>query len=140
VRRDYDKGQDNEGGAFVYKGDPSGLTLTAVTFESNQANAKMGYSVASAGDFNGDGFSDVLVGAPFYDGDQIDEGITKLYLGSGSFFTSVPTSYSFGNDHLGALVGVAVQQRVILMPMDSAIFLSELIKVTSIKIIQELFP
>jgi hypothetical protein len=64
---DYDKGQDNEGGAFVYKGDPSGLTLTAVTFESNQANAKMGYSVASAGDFNGDGFSDVLVGAPFYD-------------------------------------------------------------------------
>jgi hypothetical protein len=104
----YDKGEDNEGAAFVYKGHPSGLTLTAITLECNQANAKMGYSVASAGDFNGDGFSDVLVGAPFYDGDQIDEGITKLYLGSGSFFTSAPTSYSFGNDHLGALVGVAV--------------------------------
>ncbi|MGG7660907.1 FG-GAP-like repeat-containing protein [Dyadobacter sp. BHUBP1] len=105
---DYDKGQNNEGAAFVYKGDPSGLTLTAVTLEANQADAKMGYSVASAGDFNGDGFSDVLVGIPYYDANAVDEGRANLYLGSGTFFTSAITSYGFGNGHAGALMGISV--------------------------------
>lgn len=104
----YDKGQDNEGGAFVYKGDPSGLTLTAVTFESNQANAKMGWSVSSAGDFNGDGFSDVIVGIPYYDKDAIDEGRANLYLGSSTFFTSAITAYGYGSGHAGALLGITV--------------------------------
>jgi hypothetical protein len=104
----YDKGQDNEGGAFVYKGDPSGLTLTAVTFESNQANAKMGYSVASAGDFNGDGFSDVLVGIPYYDKDAIDEGRANLYLGSSTFFNSAITAYGLNNSQGGSLMGISV--------------------------------
>jgi hypothetical protein len=104
----YDKGQDNEGGAFVYKGDPSGLTLTAVTFESNQANAKMGYSVSSAGDFNGDGFSDVLVGIPYYDKDAIDEGRANLYLGSSTFFNSAITAYGLNNSQGGSLMGISV--------------------------------
>ncbi|MGG7660908.1 FG-GAP-like repeat-containing protein [Dyadobacter sp. BHUBP1] len=105
---DYDKGQNNEGAAFVYKGDPSGLTLTAVTLECNQADAKMGYSVASAGDFNGDGFSDVIVGIPYYDEDAIDQGRANLYLGSATFFSSSITAYDFGNDHAGALLGINV--------------------------------
>ncbi len=105
----YDKGQDNEGAAFVYKGHPSGLTLTAVTLECDQANAKMGYSVASAGDFNGDGFSDVLVGIPFYDDDVADQGAARIYLGSGTFFTSAVTSYAYtSNDIIGAYCGISV--------------------------------
>ncbi len=104
----YDKGQDNEGGAFVYKGDASGLTLTAVTFESNQAGAKMGYSVASAGDFNGDGFSDVVVGIPYYDQSAVDEGRANLYLGSNTFFTSPITAYGMISGKAGALMGITV--------------------------------
>jgi hypothetical protein len=106
----YDLGQDNEGAAFVYKGHASGLTLTAVTLECNQANAQMGYSVSTAGDFNGDGFSDVLVGIPFYDAGQIDQGVARLYLGSGTFFTSAPSNYIFAgdDDHAGAYFGIAV--------------------------------
>jgi hypothetical protein len=104
----YDKGQNFEGAAFVYKGGPSGLTLTAVTLEANQADAMMGNSVASAGDFNGDGFSDVLVGAPFYDNHASQDGIAKLYLGSATFFTSSATSYVLGNDHAGAKFGSSV--------------------------------
>ncbi|MGX5857805.1 FG-GAP-like repeat-containing protein [Dyadobacter jiangsuensis] len=104
----YDLGEENEGGAFVYKGGPFVLTATAVTFQSNQKDAQMGYSVASAGDFNGDGFSDVLVGVPYYDEDAVDQGLAKLYLGSDKFFTDPITSYSFGTDSNGGLTGISV--------------------------------
>lgn len=105
---DYDYTKDAEGGAFVYQGHPSGLTLTAVVFKSNQIGARMGYSVSSAGDFNGDGFSDVLVGIPFYDKDAVDEGRANLYLGSSTFFSSAITAYGIGNGHAGALMGINV--------------------------------
>ncbi len=80
----YDNGQTDEGRAFLYLGSASGLATTAAwTSESNQIGAQFG-AVASAGDVNGDGFSDVLVGALFYDNGQSDEGRGYLYLGSAS--------------------------------------------------------
>jgi hypothetical protein len=50
------------------------LTASSWTAESNQLDAGFGWSVASAGDVNGDGFGDVVVGAPYYDNGQTDEG------------------------------------------------------------------
>jgi hypothetical protein len=79
----YDKGETDEGAAFVYHGSASSISTTAVTtLESNQADAYMGWSVASAGDVNGDGYSDVIIGAPFYDNGQTDEGAAFVYHGS----------------------------------------------------------
>jgi len=106
----YDLGEDNEGGAFVYKGSASGLTLTAVIFQSNQKDAKMGYSVSTAGDFNGDGFSDVIVGIPYYDKDLVDEGRANLYLGSANFFAPQAsiTAYGINGGEAGALMGINV--------------------------------
>ncbi len=79
----YDNGQTDEGRAFVYLGSAAGLSPTAVwTAESNQAGAAYGLSVSTAGDVNGDGFSDVIVGAIAYDNGQTDEGRAYVYLGS----------------------------------------------------------
>ena len=47
-------------------GSAAGLATTAWTAESNQTNAWFGSSVATVGDVNGDGFSDVIVGASNY--------------------------------------------------------------------------
>ena len=81
----YDNGQINEGRSFLYLGSPAGLaTAAAWTAESNQNDAAFGYSVSTAGDVNGDGFSDVIVGSPQYDNGQTDEGRTYVYLGSAS--------------------------------------------------------
>ncbi|MBL0358640.1 MAG: FG-GAP repeat protein [Chitinophagaceae bacterium] len=79
----YDNGQTDEGAAFVYRGSAAGIIGTAVaTLESNQAAANFGIAVASAGDVNGDGYSDVMVGANFYDNGETDEGAAFVYNGS----------------------------------------------------------
>jgi hypothetical protein len=84
---EYDAGQTNEGAAFVFLGSaagiPDGDPATAATqLESNQANALFGTTVAGAGDVNGDGYVDVIVGAQDYDSGQTDEGAAFVFLGS----------------------------------------------------------
>jgi len=83
---DYDAGETDEGAAFLFLGGPAGIAdagfATAhARLEGDQADAWFGGSVASAGDVNGDGFADVVVGAFLYDAGQTDEGAAFVFLG-----------------------------------------------------------
>ena len=84
----HDLGGNNAGRVFAFHGSINGLNNTPDwTQVSNQANAWFGRSVSSAGDVNGDGYSDVLVGAPNFDSGQINEGVAYLFAGSASGIT-----------------------------------------------------
>src|SRR5438093_5170497 len=77
--------------AYVYEGSASGLGTTPNwTAESKQASSFFGYSVATAGDVNGDGYSDVIVGAVYYDHRQTDEGRAFVYQGSAIGLSTTP--------------------------------------------------
>ncbi|HSN77022.1 MAG TPA: integrin alpha, partial [Anaerolineae bacterium] len=80
----YDNGQTDEGRAFVYHGSAAGLSTTAAwTAESDQDYAEFGGSVGTAGDENGDGYADVIVGAWLYSNGQSYEGRAFVYYGNG---------------------------------------------------------
>jgi len=82
---DFDNGQSDEGRAYLYLGSSTGLSIIENWInESNQANANFGHSVSSAGDVNGDGFSDALIGSPYYNNGQTDEGRAYVYYGNGT--------------------------------------------------------
>jgi hypothetical protein len=104
----FGNGQTGEGRGVVYLGSASGLsTAAAWTAESDQANAQFGRFVASAGDVNGDGYGDVIVGAPFFDNGQTDEGRTFVYLGSASGL-SMAAAWTAESDQTTALFGSSV--------------------------------
>src|SRR5438876_1173559 len=75
--------------------------------EGDQVGADFGRSVSTAGDVNGEGYSDVIVGAYRYDNGQIDEGRAYLYLGSASGLATSAAWMAEG-DQVGADFGSSV--------------------------------
>jgi hypothetical protein len=77
---------------FIYYGSTNGLQTIAANpagaaqrLESNLANTNLGSSVAGAGDLNGDGYADSVVGAQQYDTNgQTDNGAVFVYYGGAS--------------------------------------------------------
>ncbi|MCF0061843.1 FG-GAP-like repeat-containing protein [Dyadobacter chenwenxiniae] len=108
----YDNGANNEGVAFVYMSDDNGVNLsTGLLISRGQALANFGSSVSSAGDVNGDGFDDVVIGAPQYDlQGYTDSGAGFIYYGSVQGIAAAPTPYIFlakANAHAGISVSGA---------------------------------
>lgn len=89
----YTLGETWEGAAFLYLGGPTGLSATPdVIIESDLELAQLGTSVGHAGDVNGDGFSDVLIGAIGWSNNptQINEGGVFVHLGSPTGISATP--------------------------------------------------
>lgn len=88
----WDGGDIHEGAAFVFLGSAAGIVGTDPSnahfrVEGNQFIARLGTSVSGAGDVNGDGFDDIIVGAPNYKstlpGTQLEvNGAAFVFLGS----------------------------------------------------------
>jgi hypothetical protein len=80
------------GKVFIFAGSANGLTLPAL-WSANGAQPGDGFGlvVDSAGDVNLDGYDDVIIGAPFYDGyTGVDTGRAYVFYGSDSGMSSVP--------------------------------------------------
>ncbi|MBW1816935.1 MAG: FG-GAP repeat protein, partial [Deltaproteobacteria bacterium] len=94
----YSNGESGEGAAFCFYGAASGLSATpAWTIESNRAGDHLGGAVAGAGDMNGDGYDDVLVGAYGYEDGETNEGAVYLYYGSPAGLGTIPGWMAEGN-------------------------------------------
>ena len=80
--------QSRTGSAYVYLGSAAGLSTAPVAIAGpGGTGGAFGTSVASAGDVNGDGFADVVIGAP---GVNSGSGSIYLYLGGASGLSATP--------------------------------------------------
>ena len=102
----YSNGEPNEGRVYLFLRGASAFPATpSSTFESNVPDAELGASVATAGDVNGDGYADMIVGAP---GFSSDRGRAYLFLGRGALgFPSAP-DWTFEGGHSGERFGSVV--------------------------------
>ena len=102
--------------AYVFYGSIDGLsTIPAWTAVSDQAGARFGVSVGTAGDVNGDGYSDVIVGAYFYDTYNTDDppviinaaGRAYVFYGSVDGLSTIP-AWTAVSDKAYAYFGYSV--------------------------------
>ena len=76
-----DAAGSNVGRAYVYYGGPGADAVADLTLTGEAAGDLFGYSVSGAGDVNGDGYADVIVGAYSDDGGGLDAGRAYVYFG-----------------------------------------------------------
>ncbi len=98
------------GKAFVFHGSSGGLGQGAAWSSEGdgQAGAGFGWSVAGAGDVNGDGRDDVVIGANLYDLAYSDTGRVFLFLGGDAGLAASPGWADSGDAQASAQFGWSV--------------------------------
>lgn len=89
---------NGQGRAALYLGSSSGLATTpAWTLQGEEGGAALGASVSSAGDFNADGFDDVMIGEPGYGGVN-GGGRVRIFFGSRRWIRPGPVWSLIGSE------------------------------------------
>ena len=105
-------GGGSRGEIFIFNGPLSGTRTVAsadATITGSFANESFGASIASAGDINGDGVNDIIVGAPRFPLNGADTGRAYVFFGpvTGSLVATQADAIIFGeavNDDFGVAV------------------------------------
>ncbi len=87
-------GNQSNGSAYLYYGRVTGIVSTVrvhLDNPSTESGPRFGSSVAGAGDLNGDGFADIVVGAPRQANGATGEGNVFVYYGAASGAPSSPS-------------------------------------------------
>ena len=130
-------GHAQAGKALLYLGGPSGIATTpAWTFSTGETGAEVGYSVAWAGDLNGDGYNDWIVGAPTHrDSSSVNVGAVYVFYGGPNGLSTTPAwSYSptggaadagFSVSGAGDVNGDGYDDLIVGAPLATGTFTSE---------------
>ncbi len=108
----YDTTTTNAGRVMAFYGSADGYDPVAPdwTVDGENAEDRFGYKVSGAGDVNGDGFDDVLIGSLGFDGALTNIGKAYLYYGSATGLSPTPAWTATGTlayDYFGqCLAGV----------------------------------
>ena len=112
----YSHPEQDEGAAFLYRGGPGGLIWGGIqgnpgnadwVFEGNQAGSFLRWA-DGVGDFNDDGYDDVVVGQALYSGGESGEGRILVFTGSPGGLGTEPAFVSESN-RAGAQLGWSVE-------------------------------
>lgn len=114
-----DDNASNSGAAYLYYGTStrrlrpvSHLKQAPVKITGSAANDYFGYSVASAGDLDGDGYDDILIGALYTDDNATNAGSAVLFYGGSApfarFLNSTDADASFQGTATNDFAGAAI--------------------------------
>ncbi|MFN7143903.1 MAG: FG-GAP-like repeat-containing protein, partial [Myxococcota bacterium] len=92
------------GQAYVYRGSLGGLYTSPFVTLTGSGAEWLGNDIAGAGDVDGDGYDDVLIGAEYADGGL---GVAYVYEGSASTITRTTALTGLSDDALGYAVASA---------------------------------
>ena len=98
-----------KGKVYLYLGSAAGLAAAPAWTTTGEAlDARLGYSVASAGDVNGDGYTDVVLGSYNFKSGAINVGKAYVYLGSAAGLAAVPNWTALGESAVNGAFGQSV--------------------------------
>ena len=101
-----DTGGSSAGRVYIYLGGQLVNNIADLILTGEAANDQFGYSVSTAGDVNGDGFSDIIVGAPGNDAGGSNAGKAYIYFG-GATLNNIADLILTG-ETIGNTLGISV--------------------------------